>query len=159
RAVRELPRRPGERGRAGAPGVDPGTGRGLRRDDRPRSTGGRDAPSPLRRYRAAREHLVPPRRIASRARLHPAGERLLPPDPRRERSWKENLMRLHLPGLIALLSLALAPSALAGQTKLKVGVTLHPYYSWTANVVAGTDVEVRAILPGEVDAGNYQPRP
>ena len=40
---------------------------------------------------------------------------------------------------------------------LKVGVTLHPYYSWTANVVVGTDVEVRAILPGEVDAGNYQP--
>lgn len=42
---------------------------------------------------------------------------------------------------------------------LKVGVTLHPYYSWTANVVAGTDVEVRPILPGEVDAGSYQPRP
>lgn len=42
---------------------------------------------------------------------------------------------------------------------LKVGVTLHPYYSWTANVVKGTDVEVRSILPGEVDAGNYQPRP
>src|SRR5207247_2305988 len=31
--------------------------------------------------------------------------------------------------------------------------------SWTANVVAGTDVELRSILPGEVDAGNYQPRP
>jgi zinc transport system substrate-binding protein len=42
---------------------------------------------------------------------------------------------------------------------LKVGVTLHPYYSWTANIVAGTGVEVRPILPGEVDAGDYQPRP
>lgn len=42
---------------------------------------------------------------------------------------------------------------------LKVGVTLHPYYSWTKNVVAGTDVEVRSILPGEIDAGDYQPRP
>ncbi|MEO8604388.1 MAG: zinc ABC transporter substrate-binding protein [bacterium] len=42
---------------------------------------------------------------------------------------------------------------------LKVGVTLHPYYSWTSNVVHGTDVEVRPILPGEVDAGDYQPRP
>jgi len=43
---------------------------------------------------------------------------------------------------------------------LKVGVTLHPYYSWTANVV-GTlpGVEVRPILPGEIDAGDYQPRP
>lgn len=42
---------------------------------------------------------------------------------------------------------------------LKVGVTLHPYYSWTANVVRGTDVQVVPILPGEVDAGDYQPRP
>jgi zinc transport system substrate-binding protein len=44
-------------------------------------------------------------------------------------------------------------------TPLKVGVTLHPYYSWTTNVVRDTDVEVRPILPGEVDAGDYQPRP
>ena len=42
---------------------------------------------------------------------------------------------------------------------LKVGVTLHPYYSWTSNVTRGTDVEVRPILPGEIDAGDYQPRP
>ncbi len=41
---------------------------------------------------------------------------------------------------------------------LKVGVTLHPYYSWTRAVVAGSDVEVRPLLPGDVDAGNYQPR-
>ncbi len=43
---------------------------------------------------------------------------------------------------------------------LKIGVTLHPYFSWTANIVAGVPgVEVRNILPGEVDAGNYQPAP
>ncbi len=43
---------------------------------------------------------------------------------------------------------------------LKIGVTLHPYYSWTKNVV-GTlpGYEVRSILPGEIDAGDYQPRP
>ena len=43
---------------------------------------------------------------------------------------------------------------------LKVGVTLHPYFSWTKNVV-GTlpGYEVRSILPGEIDAGDYQPRP
>lgn len=62
-----------------------------------------------------------------------------------------------------LLSLA-APAAPAEATpaatrSLKVGVTLHPYYSWTSNVVRGTDVEVRPILPGEIDAGDYQPRP
>ena len=42
---------------------------------------------------------------------------------------------------------------------LKVGVTLHPYYSWVSNIVGDTAVEVRPILPGEVDAGDYQPRP
>src|SRR5262249_57825172 len=49
--------------------------------------------------------------------------------------------------------------ALGADAPLKVGVTLHPYYSWTKNVVGETGVEVRPILPGEVDAGDYQPRP
>jgi zinc transport system substrate-binding protein len=56
------------------------------------------------------------------------------------------------------LATAVPPTAVAGP--LKVGVTLHPYYSWTKNVAGeGPEVEVRSILPGEVDAGNYQPRP
>jgi zinc transport system substrate-binding protein len=43
---------------------------------------------------------------------------------------------------------------------LAIGVTLHPYYSWTKNVVGDAPaVEVRSLLPGDVDAGNYQPRP
>jgi zinc transport system substrate-binding protein len=43
---------------------------------------------------------------------------------------------------------------------LRVGVTLHPYYSWTANVIAGVpNTEVVAVLPNDVDAGNYQPSP
>lgn len=50
-------------------------------------------------------------------------------------------------------------TAPASLPPLKVGVTLHPYYCWTRAVVAGTDVEVRSVLPGEVDAGSYQPRP
>jgi zinc transport system substrate-binding protein len=43
---------------------------------------------------------------------------------------------------------------------IKIGVTLHPYYSWTKNII-GTlpGYEVRSILPGEIDAGDYQPRP
>src|SRR5262245_20407821 len=45
-------------------------------------------------------------------------------------------------------------------TILKVGVTLHPYYSWTKNVIGDlAGYEVRSILPGEIDAGDYQPRP
>jgi len=43
---------------------------------------------------------------------------------------------------------------------LRVGVTLHPYYSWTANVITGVPgAEVVAVLPNDVDAGNYQPAP
>jgi zinc transport system substrate-binding protein len=43
---------------------------------------------------------------------------------------------------------------------LKIGVTLHPYYSWTKNVVGDLPgYEVRSLLPGEIDAGDYQPRP
>lgn len=44
-------------------------------------------------------------------------------------------------------------------SKLRVGVTLHPYFSWTSNVAMGLDIEVVSLLPGEVDAGNYQPSP
>jgi zinc transport system substrate-binding protein len=41
---------------------------------------------------------------------------------------------------------------------LTVGVTLHPYYSWTANVLDGIpNATVVALLPSEIDAGSYQP--
>jgi zinc transport system substrate-binding protein len=71
---------------------------------------------------------------------------------------------------LARLAFAIAVSAavLAGATiasaqpapTLKIGVTLHPYYSWTKNVVGDLPgYEVRSILPGEIDAGDYQPRP
>ena len=66
---------------------------------------------------------------------------------------------LALLGLVAAL-LAPAPGAAATPRPLKIGVTLHPYYSWTANIVGDTPgVEVRGVLPGEIDAGDYQPRP
>ena len=49
---------------------------------------------------------------------------------------------------------------LAAGAPLKIGITLHPYYSWTKNIVGDvTGVEVRPLLPGEVDAGDYQPNP
>jgi zinc transport system substrate-binding protein len=58
-------------------------------------------------------------------------------------------------------ALALAgPAHAQGGPTIKIGVTLHPYYSWTMNVV-GTlpGYDVRSILPGDIDAGDYQPRP
>jgi zinc transport system substrate-binding protein len=50
--------------------------------------------------------------------------------------------------------------AAQGTPTLKIGITLHPYYSWTRNIV-GTlpGYEIRSILPGDIDAGDYQPRP
>ena len=59
-------------------------------------------------------------------------------------------------GLIACATTAFAQP----QPVLKIGVTLHPYYSWTKNVTGALPgYEVRSILPGEIDAGDYQPRP
>jgi zinc transport system substrate-binding protein len=56
--------------------------------------------------------------------------------------------------------LALVLALAAAQPTLKVGVTLHPYYSWVKNIAGDAPgVEVRSILPGEIDAGDYQPRP
>lgn len=63
--------------------------------------------------------------------------------------------------LLALVAALVARSASAQSAPtLKIGVTLHPYYSWTKNVVGSLPgYEVRSILPGEIDAGDYQPRP
>jgi zinc transport system substrate-binding protein len=59
-----------------------------------------------------------------------------------------------------ILSLGIVPLGAIAAPVLKVGVTLHPYYSWTTNVVGKLPgFEVRPILPGEIDAGDYQPRP
>ena len=60
---------------------------------------------------------------------------------------------------LALVGVSTVASAQAKPT-LKIGVTLHPYYSWTKNVVGDLPgYDVRSILPGEIDAGDYQPRP
>src|SRR3954468_3345408 len=76
----------------------------------------------------------------------------------RAHSKKRESMRRSLISLI--FSSCLVPMAAGALPVLKVGVTLHPYYSWTKNVVGALPgYELRAILPGEIDAGDYQPRP
>ena len=58
------------------------------------------------------------------------------------------------------MNLASSASTQGDGATLKIGVTLHPYYSWTRNIVGSLPgYEVRPILPGDIDAGNYQPRP
>src|SRR5262245_57799809 len=72
------------------------------------------------------------------------------------------MMHVILAVLIASLAILGYGTPAAAQPKptLKIGVTLHPYYSWTKNVVGDLPgYEVRSILPGEIDAGDYQPRP
>lgn len=55
-----------------------------------------------------------------------------------------------------LLSL-LGGDAIAGK-RLTVGVTLHSYYSWVANI-AGDTVNLQTIIPADVDPHSYQMRP
>jgi len=71
--------------------------------------------------------------------------------------WRAWLLALITP--IAVVGIA-SPGSAQPKPALKIGVTLHPYYSWTRNVVGDLPgYEVRSILPGEIDAGDYQPRP
>jgi zinc transport system substrate-binding protein len=53
--------------------------------------------------------------------------------------------------------LAGPPPASAGEP-LRIGVTLHPYYSWVANIV-GELARVVPVLPEDADPHTYQPRP
>src|ERR1700752_2535097 len=71
------------------------------------------------------------------------------------------LRSIELASLISAVVGAISSSASAQTARpLRVGVTLHPYYSWTKNVVGDLPgYEVRPILPGEIDAGDYSPRP
>jgi len=64
--------------------------------------------------------------------------------------------------LCALLALAVIPliglNAQAGNCKLKIGATLHPYYSWVKNIVGDT-AEVSTVIPPNADPHTYQPMP
>src|SRR5947207_6832113 len=71
-----------------------------------------------------------------------------------------SIVRWHRALALSAALLLFSATAMAQARTLKIGITLHPYYSWTKNVVGNLPgYEVRAILPGEIDAGDYQPRP
>jgi zinc transport system substrate-binding protein len=68
--------------------------------------------------------------------------------------------RRHLMSALALMPVALvAPSlpARAQARKLRIGVTLHPYYSYVANVV-GDLAEVVPVIPAGFNPHAYEPR-
>ncbi|BBP64581.1 adhesion protein [Pseudomonas sp. Cab53] len=60
--------------------------------------------------------------------------------------------------LMLLPAIALAGQAHAQGKKLKIGVTLHPYYSFVANIV-GDQAQVVALIPAQANPHNYQPLP
>ena len=64
-------------------------------------------------------------------------------------------LRLILVGLLACL---LTPLASADEAKrLRIGITLHPYYSYVANIV-GDKAEVVPLIPAGFNPHAYEPR-
>ena len=61
-------------------------------------------------------------------------------------------------GRLALVAVLFSVVTAGAAEKLTVGVTLHPYYSWVANI-AGDAVNLRTIIPENVDPHSYQMRP
>lgn len=60
--------------------------------------------------------------------------------------------------LVLIPAITLAGPAFASAKKLKIGITLHPYYSFVSNIV-GDRAEVVALIPAEANPHNYQPQP
>jgi len=62
-----------------------------------------------------------------------------------------------LAAVLAFLLLSHTPlRAEEGTCGLKIGVSLHPYYSWVKNIV-GNAAEVTPVIPPDVDPHSYQP--
>ena len=59
--------------------------------------------------------------------------------------------------LIGLMALIVMPLASADQAKrLRIGITLHPYYSYVANIV-GDKAEVVPLIPAGFNPHAYEP--
>lgn len=59
---------------------------------------------------------------------------------------------------VTLLAASALSEASAAPGKLKVGVTLHPYYSFVANIV-GDRAEIVPLIGPDMNPHNYQPQP
>src|SRR4051812_43128917 len=66
---------------------------------------------------------------------------------------------IRLSGLLLAAAIALLSSAPAdAKDKLRVGITLHPYYSWVANI-AEDKVEIIPLIKAGFEVHNYEPQP
>lgn len=63
-----------------------------------------------------------------------------------------------LAGLAVVAAMLLLSRASLAAGKLKIGTTLHPYYSFVANIV-GDRAEVIPLVSGDTNPHNHQPRP
>ncbi|WCE09041.1 metal ABC transporter solute-binding protein, Zn/Mn family [Pseudomonas sp. JBR1] len=70
------------------------------------------------------------------------------------RTW----MRRALILAVLLPLLASAGTATEPAKRLKIGITLHPYYSFVANIV-GDKADVIPLIPAAANPHNYQPQP
>ena len=71
------------------------------------------------------------------------------------------IIRRFLTGIFTLMctfALAGTSAFAAEKCDLKIGVTLHPYYSWVKNIVGDT-AEVIPIVPSGADPHSYRPNP
>ena len=71
-------------------------------------------------------------------------------------SSQRSTLRLLLVGLLACLLPSLA-SADDAAKRLRIGITLHPYYSYVANIV-GDKAEVVPLIPAGFNPHAYEPR-
>ena len=70
-----------------------------------------------------------------------------------------SLSRRRLTRLAAVLGVCVGlPAAATAQTELRVGITLHPYYSFVANIV-GDRAEVVPLIDANANPHGYMPQP
>jgi len=67
------------------------------------------------------------------------------------------MLRKMLPACLAMLALS-STAHVAHAAKLKVGITLHPYYSFVANIV-GDRAEVIPLIGADANPHGYSPQP
>ena len=73
--------------------------------------------------------------------------------------WKVRFEKIVLISSLLLVSLpATTDFGFAEEKKLRIGITLHPYYSWVTNI-AGDTAHVIPVIPPDFDPHSYQPRP
>jgi zinc transport system substrate-binding protein len=65
---------------------------------------------------------------------------------------------LHLVSALLVFALSAHAASAADAHRLKIGITLHPYYSFVANIV-GDKADVVGLIDSHANPHNYTPQP